>query len=1267
MKKILSLVLAMVMVLGLIPAVFALEGSTASNPDYQEAIDFLATVGLYKGGVPADEDVTRWQMALFVSRFITGQLDDKYWEYTDEDKDSGFTDIGKLEAYQIGAVTFAAQEGIVVGVGENKFAPNDNVQYRDAITMIVRALGFKMKASQYPWGYINKATELGIIGDKAPIVIKDVAYTDAIAREIVAALLYNAFFAKVDGKTVAETTFGLGTDVVIITATEDAFYNYNDRRVTKSGYVEYASIDEQGEPVGQRYYNPIGQFGFANKAEATENIGNYFYVTYLDNKHEILDSKCLAEVYMNFGDEAQEVTNLYSGKLKIGDKTFAIVNTYSDLNYNQGYNNNNNEIKYYLDNGSSPYIGAEYYIGSDNNIYHVANPTTPIYIYSAVTGKYYAQKLNYVNTNIGVNQSANSYLSYEEVPAATINAILAAGAGAQRYVGFTKQGPGILAGKKTDINSWQNFVQISAYTKATTNGIGYDNVPDRVTVRNYQFGILSIYTGLTRYQYKSTSTQGSQIYFQIRTTATPYSNRLDNLVFDDHTAAANKNGSNIAGPIKPTDDPANFGFAYPTANQAPLNGWKDWINVTGGIVSKDELKSGDGLIFYWNQFTHELEIIKVIKAQSGYVRSFSVGDNSILIGSTTYKFGYDNLYGSPLGTADQNGTAVANRQQAQAKNLAIINQFINQNIKFYVVDGKVVYIDFNTNANDFIIIDSIVDFSPAGIKVLAHTTVTDTLEEVTIEKFNGWNIGGSFDMYIYSLMQALNQTANINIPIETGVLYQVVNVDTATKYYNITNIQNKAALTFPVSVNTYGYIVGLNGSNGYNANYAVATAADDYWLILVPAVKNAAGVITSPARVYSVKGKINPVTFSANTATFYKATAHDYVLITTNPADLAAVGASIENNVSYATYDRNTQGQGNTGMYTGYVFNHTFTDILTGSVVNVNYKENTQQNFFTTASPYYNTWYQPAVSLGSAAALVDGQIYKIVDGKLLEENTTPVTLAAAIAFYLNTGKYVDIAGNTAAPTTVAFTYGQNDAKFNKAMNSAANIRKAFGKYYGSYKFNGSMDNTDLYYKDGVAKLRLYNGVNDALNAAAYVDNPSLLAVNSGSDIDYRYVFDPATGTTSKVTYFNNGQNYNAYLIFNKTAEEVIAFIDITSVVTTAAQTATKVTAVSSVNGAYTAPKATLSNTISNNVVSKTTITIDCSTVPGGYFDNAVGNVTATIDGTAATVTVSGGNAAGQKIVVTGNVSAAPKNVVVTINRTATSSADTVTITAVFPG
>jgi hypothetical protein len=1256
MKKILSLVLALVMVLGMIPAVFALEEGAASTPDYQKALDFLATVGLYKGGVPADEDVTRWQMALFVSRFITGELDDKYWEYTDEDKDSGFTDIGKLEAYQIGAVTFASQKGIVVGVGENKFAPNDNVQYRDAITMIVRALGYTMKASQYPWGYISKATELGIIGDKALVKISDVAYTDAISREVAAALLYNAFFANVDGKTVAEATFGLGTDVVMITATQDAFYNYNDKRVTKTGYVEYASIDEQGEPIGQRFYNPLAQFGFANKDEATAAIGNYYYVTYLDGKHEIIDAQSLAETYMNFGDEAQEVTNLFSGNLKIGNKSFKIVTKYTDLNYNQGYATTANEIKYFTDNGSSRYSGAEYYIGSDNNIYHVANPSTPIYIYSAITNKYYAQKYNYVNTNVGVTQQSGSYLSYEEVPAATINTILASASVGARYIGFTQQGAGILPGKKTDATSWMNYQQISAYTKAVTNGLGYDNVPDRVTVRNYEFGILRIYTGLTRYQYKSTATQGSQIYWNITTTAdaAPYSNTLQRLVMDDHTAAGNKNGSTYAGPIKNTDDPNAFGFNYNTPNGTPLNGWKDQINVTGGIVTKDELKNGDGIIFYWNQYTHELEIIKVVKAQTGYVRSFSVGDNTILIGDTTYKFGYDNLYRSPLGTADQNGTAVANRQLAQAKNLAIINQFTNRYVSYYMVDGKIVYIAGAGNTNDYIIIDSIVDFSTSGIKVMAHTTVTDTLEEITIEKFNGWNIGGSFDMYIYSLMLALGQTGNINLPIETGVLYQVVNVDSATKYYNITNVGNGTTPAFNVSVNSYGYIVGLNGSNGYNATYAVATDASDYWLILVPATAATANTAATPARVYTVNGKINAVTFTAGTAAFYKSTAHDYVLITTNPADLAAVNASIENNVSYAAYDRNSMQLGNTGMFTGYTLDHTFTDLLTGSILNVTYQENMQTNFFTSSSPYYTTWYQPAVSLGAAANLIDGQIYKIVDGKLLQENTTPVTLATAVNYYLTSGKYVAMNGTTTAPTTVTFTYGQNDAQFNKPMNSAANIRKAFGKYFGSYKYSGAMDSTDLYYKDGVAKLRLYNGVNDGAVGAGYTDTPSVIALNTTSDIDYRYVYNPATGASTKVNYFTNGLSYTAYLIFNKTADEVIAFIDITggstSTAPVAANTVTATTGAGAFSVTPTATKTT--TTVAATSATTMTVVIDCSGA-NGVSGATNANTTATIDGNAATVTTDG-----TTFTVTGNVGTV---VVVTVTR----ASDTVTITCNF--
>ncbi len=1275
MKKILSLVLALVLVLGMIPAVFALEDGKSSNEKYQEAIDFLATVGLWKGGVPADEDVTRWQMALFVARFITGQLDDEYWAYTDEDKDSGFTDIGKLEDYQIGAVTFAAQKGIVVGIGENKFAPNDNVQYRDAITMIVRALGYTMKASQYLWGYISKATELNIIGSKAPIVIEDVAYTDAIAREVVAALLYNALFADVDGKTVAETTFGLGTDVVMITASEEAYYNANGAKVPKTGYVEYASLDEEGEPVGQKFYNPIKEFGFASKREATENIGNLFYITYLDNKHQILEAKSLAKVYMNFGDEAQEVTNLFGNpsKIKVAGGTYKLVNSYTYLNYNQGTRTVDDEIKFYTDNGSTPFANAEYYVGSDHNIYHVANPNTPIYIYSAVTDKYYAQKLNYVNTTMqtGLTQTtgtgALSYLSYEEVPAATINAILASNLGAAMAMGFTRQPANVLNKISTNYATptyyAYNYRYISAYTKATVNGLDWENVPNRVTVRNYQFAMVTAVTkNLTRYQNGNTGgTEGGKTYITIKYNGDgiPYNNTLDAFLTTDPSTM--KVGTS-----------STSGFAGPNI----LTGWADKITYTGVVTKADDLYAGLGLICYFNQFTRELEVVKTVEPQQGYVRSFSVADNSILIGDKTWKFGYDNLWRSPLGTADQDGTSVQQRQHVQTKNLAIINQFINQNVKYYAVDGKIVYIDYNSSRNDFIIIDSIVDFTTTGIKVMAYTTVTDSLEEITIEKFNGWNVGGSFDIYIYSIVKQINPAANINIPVETGVIYQVVSADTATKYYNITDVAGPVLsnvqvgttyLTrtpaFNVSVNAYHYIVGLNGNNlnGFGATNTKATTANDYWLILVPATAATATTAATPARVYSVKGHINAVSFTGGTATFYKASENDYVLITTNPADLAAINASIENNVSYAVYDRNSQGLGNYNAYTGYTLNHTFTDLLTGTVLNVAYKENATQSFYYTTSPYSTPWYQPVVTLGSAASLIDGQIYKIVDGKLLQENITPVTLATAVQFYLTSGNYVNASGNNTAPTIVNFTYGQNMTIYtqSKAMNSTENLLKAFGMYYGHYKYKGSMDNTNVYYKTGVAKLRLYNGVYDGVTGAGYTDTPSLISLNTTSDLNYRYVYDPVTGLTSQVNYFNNGQNYTAYVILNKNAEEVVVFIDITGAQSTTG-TATSVT----VTGVTTtAPTATMTKTFNGTTgaITGATITFDCATVDGGYFDDAVGNVTATIDGVAATASVTGGNAAGQKIVVSGSVSTSPSQVVVTITR----SSGTVTITANF--
>ena len=223
MKKILSLVLAMLMIISMVPAVFAAD---ASESDYQAAIDYLKTIGLYvgygDGEDGADDQVLRYQMALFTARMVTGRVDKAYW--ATEENDSGFTDVDALDEEALGGVSYAAQQGIVNGIGGSEFAPFDNVTYRDAIVMIVRALGFNYPASGYPWSYINKARELGVLDG-----ITGVAYTAEVKREVIAQLLYNAMNAEIKGETIAASVFGVEETIVMVTATPNGIVYKKDR------------------------------------------------------------------------------------------------------------------------------------------------------------------------------------------------------------------------------------------------------------------------------------------------------------------------------------------------------------------------------------------------------------------------------------------------------------------------------------------------------------------------------------------------------------------------------------------------------------------------------------------------------------------------------------------------------------------------------------------------------------------------------------------------------------------------------------------------------------------------------------------------------------------------------------------------------------------------------------------------------------------------------------------------------------------------------
>jgi hypothetical protein len=105
-------------------------------------------------------------------------------------------------------VEYAATLNIVNGYGNGKFGPNDTVTYEQAVTMIVRALGYtdecKEMNGSWPAIYVQKATALGLFDD---VVNGGATGAD---RGDVAIMLYNALdcaevYADGDGKTCAKS------------------------------------------------------------------------------------------------------------------------------------------------------------------------------------------------------------------------------------------------------------------------------------------------------------------------------------------------------------------------------------------------------------------------------------------------------------------------------------------------------------------------------------------------------------------------------------------------------------------------------------------------------------------------------------------------------------------------------------------------------------------------------------------------------------------------------------------------------------------------------------------------------------------------------------------------------------------------------------------------------------------------------------------------------------------------------------------------------
>lgn len=983
MKKILSLVLAMLMIFSVVPAVFADDAAeaVAEESAYAEALDFLAAVGFYKGGagVADDDAITRWQMALFVSRLVTGEVEDAYWATTEND--SGFTDVDALEAYMLGAVTFAAQEGIINGYGDGTFGPNDGITYRDALVMTVRALGTKYSASGYPWSYIATARELGLMNE-----INGIGWTDEITREVVAQILYNAFFAEVKGATVAEKVFGIACDTVIVTASNRVVYLPGAAPVKANNYVQIMVVDEQLEPAGTQYHLPVSALGLANDNAENGAVGTLYNVWHRDNFKTVVMYEDLTTTYENRGTKTFDMVGSTGNDdrgLNINGKYHKFVAEYTNL-FNQDRPNRtpngDAEIKMYEIGaggvGGLQTIGKKYVMYPDGWIYLIAD-LTPVAYYSEFLNRWYKydndtgiyEEIDINNTNLNSNPNYEIYADLHR-----------GNGGARAGFGLARVGNNI-----DGVENWSGG--IPAYADLITSDVDKDGYADRAILKRYRIG-----------QYTETyNSSNSTWYFTV------YTNRNQTVDYNvpvNGTATAKLSAVDVDNAVK-----------------------SQW-NIVGAP------KNGDYIVYYADKDNKELEVAKIIPAKAnatddtywsyGYVLGFFQSQNKIYINDNedagtriALNIGYDTMqmFGAPLYSFKypfSGSWTDVQRAPYYAALATYLLDFVEEEkyVKYLVLDGNVIMIeDAQSDSRDYVIPMEFTSITADGIELGVWSTVTDSYDTITLAEFNGWDIDGlDWDVLWTTEIQkwfltggALPNASSLlakYVPIQLGEVYAVVSYD-ADNNYNITDRYYNVQEADVVVAGGYVHSQDADGNPSHYVDIdnldpsVLKTSGTDFWL-----VKD-----TETGKVYARTGKLANVIFGDGLANglnvnVYKADAksRDFVITGTTAAlqnFIDQVDIVDSDNVNYVVYERTNLSQSmedyeyNAGSY----FYQIFTDVITGNPVVVYFDTVAERQLLN------------AVKANHANSAKVNTIYKVVDGELCYTGTAdaPVVLEVAMS------------------------------------------------------------------------------------------------------------------------------------------------------------------------------------------------------------------------------------------------------------------------------
>jgi hypothetical protein len=270
MKRIVSLLLAVSMILGICATAFAATtypDLVGDNAKYAAAVDALTELkvvnGFPDGEFKPGNELTRAELAKML--VICLGLGDQVEALAAR---TVFSDVPSTH-WAAGYINAAAQSKVIIGYPDGSFQPEKNVTYAEAFTMVLRALGYGNVVESegtWPTAYMLKAVELELTDD-----MEGVTATAPATRGNTAILLWNMLRtpmwriteeSETNGMTLSDRNGRIMLNV--------KFPNY---MYVEDVYLDYVNVTDKddvraGISDGNRWDAELGEWVAVNAFEA---------------------------------------------------------------------------------------------------------------------------------------------------------------------------------------------------------------------------------------------------------------------------------------------------------------------------------------------------------------------------------------------------------------------------------------------------------------------------------------------------------------------------------------------------------------------------------------------------------------------------------------------------------------------------------------------------------------------------------------------------------------------------------------------------------------------------------------------------------------------------------------------------------------------------------------------------------------------------------------------------------------------------------------